>query len=83
MNNGYGVTLSPLAIICQEREAWKAVGLLSRTFKDRKVHAFSKKQVKELGSLMMSIANDEMTSEDESDRTDEEEFGGDYGSSPV
>ena len=74
MQNGYGVSASPLTIISQERAAWKDVILLSRSFKDRKVHAFAKARVKELGALMMSIARDEMTSEDESEQTDGEEF---------
>ena len=74
MQNGYGVSASPLTIIRQERAAWKDVILLSRSFKDRKVHAFAKERVKELGALMMSIARDEMTSGDESEQTDGEEF---------
>lgn len=65
------MSLSPLAVLNIERETWKMVISLSRTFKNRKVHAFSKKMVRQIGEQMLEIAKDEMTSEGAEEENEE------------
>lgn len=72
MIHNYGISLSPLSVLCQERESWKLVERISRSLKDRKVHAFSKHRIDELSNQIMSIARDEMTS----DENDDSDFNG-------
>lgn len=60
-------SLSPLAQLSIERNAWRDVEKLARGYRDKKLHAHAVKMVKSIGELMVDKGHDEMEMEDESD----------------
>lgn len=73
--------LPRLVVLDLYRNALVSIERLSRSQRDRKVHAWAVKAKKEVGDLMMQCANDEMedvveeTEEEKQKRADEEFYG--------
>ena len=73
--------LPRLVVLDLYRNALTSVERLSRTSRDKKIHAWAVKAKKEVGDLMMQCANDEMEdvgeeSEEGKQKKAEEEFYG-------
>ena len=52
-------------LLAEERRFWQDAEAISRTFKDKKVHAYAKKMVKWIGRAMIDVARDQMEDDDE------------------
>ena len=52
-------------LLADERRFWQDVEAISRTFKDKKVHAYAKKMTKWIGRAMIEVARDQMEDDDE------------------
>ena len=59
--------LSSLAILCLERNAWKDVENISRGMRNRKLHAYARKRIKEIAEQIADKGTDEMENLEESD----------------
>jgi hypothetical protein len=64
--------VSPLLATKLERDAWKETEKLSRAFREKKVHAYAVKKVRELGATMVEIAKDEISGDDGDSDSDKE-----------
>lgn len=51
---------SSLVKLSLERNAWKDVEKVSRAYRERALHAFAKKRIKELGERLVVCGMDEM-----------------------
>ena len=58
-------------LLADERRFWQDVEALSRTYRDKKVHAYSKKIVKWLGRAMLEVARDQMDEGDDDEMSEE------------
>ena len=54
---------SSLVKLSLERNAWKDVEKVSRAYRERALHAFAKKRIKELGERLVVCGMDEMDAE--------------------
>lgn len=52
-------------LFAEERRFWQDVEVISRTFRDKRVHAYAKKMVKWIGKAMIEIAKDQMDDDEE------------------
>jgi len=66
------MAISPLLAAKLERDAWKETEKLSRAFREKKVHAYATKKVRELGATMVDIAKDEMSGDDDESDVEKE-----------
>lgn len=53
--------LSPLAVACLERDAWKKVENISRQGRNRRIHAFAVKRVAAFSDIIARIAEQEVS----------------------
>ena len=54
---------SSLVKLSLERNAWKDVEKVSRAYRERALHAFAKKRIKDLGERLVMCGLDEMDAE--------------------
>jgi len=53
--------LSPLAVACLERDAWKQVENISRVGRNKRVHAYAVKKVSAYSDIIARIAEQEVS----------------------
>lgn len=55
------INLSPLAVACLERDAWKHVEGISKAGRNRRVHAYAVKKVAAFSDIIARIAEQEVS----------------------
>lgn len=60
-------------LLAEERRFWQDMEAISRSYRDKQVHAYCKKMVKWLGRAMLEVARDQMD-EDEDEEMSEEKL---------
>lgn len=68
--------ISPLLSTKLERDAWKDMERISKGYRDKEVHAYAVKRIRELGEIMMDIARDEIIGGDSSGSDEDEDEDG-------
>lgn len=58
-------------LLAEERRFWQDVEAITRSFRDKKVHAYAAKMTKWLGRAMLEVARDQMEDEDNEEITEE------------
>lgn len=58
-------------LLAEERRFWQDMEVISRNFRDKKVHTYTKKNVKWLGRAMLEVARDQMDEDVEEEMTEE------------
>lgn len=55
------INLSPLAVACLERDAWKHVEGISKAGRNRRIHAYAVKKVAAFSDIIARIAEQEVS----------------------
>lgn len=72
MANATTTTISEKGLLlAEERRFWQDIEAISRTFKDKKVHAYAKKMIKWIGRAMIEVARDQMEEDDEEEMSED------------
>lgn len=58
-------------LLAEERRFWQDMESISRNYRDKKVHAYSKKMAKWLGRAMLEVARDQMDEDEDEERSEE------------
>lgn len=53
--------ISPLAVACLELNAWKQVERISKTGRNRRIHAYAMKKIDGFSDIIASIAEEEVS----------------------
>ena len=58
-------------LLAEERRFWQDMESISRNYRDKKVHAYSKKMAKWLGRAMLEVARDQMEDDEDEEMSEE------------